>query len=77
LEYKENGMEHKNHPLVIYEPGDLVPMLKLSLSTVLEMLHRGEIPAVVVRRGSRKTTFRIYADAFEKWLAQNSNQASQ
>jgi excisionase family DNA binding protein len=61
----------EKHPLIVYEPKDLVDRLKLSRATINEMLHRGEIPAVLIRSGARKKTFRIYGDAFEKWLKNN------
>jgi hypothetical protein len=38
------------------------------------MLHAGEIPAVVIRQGARKKTFRIYDDALQKWLKKNSTE---
>ena len=58
--------------LECYEPKDLVEILKLSRATIHEMLHRGEIPAVCIRQGKRKKTFRIYADALEKWMKKNA-----
>jgi excisionase family DNA binding protein len=63
--------EEKNHPLVVYEPKDLVPILKLSRATIHEMLHNGELPAVLIRQGSRKKVYRIYGDALARWLKNN------
>ena len=70
-------MDNKqHHPLVVYEPKDLVPMLKLSRATINDMLNNGELPAVVIRSGARKKTFRIYGDALERWLKNNETKAA-
>jgi excisionase family DNA binding protein len=61
---------------VLLKPKDLVTLLGVSRATIHEMLHRGEIPAVIIRSGSRKKTFRIYADAVDRWLGKNSTKGS-
>jgi excisionase family DNA binding protein len=75
-EGEKMGSEDKKHPLVVYEPRDLVPILKLSRATIHEMLHNGELPAVLIRQGSRKKVYRIYGDALERWLKNNETKAA-
>lgn len=57
--------------LEFLEPLEIAAILKFKPPTVYEMLHTGEIPAVVIRCGKRKKTYRIYKDAFENWLEKN------
>ncbi len=53
---------------VLLKPDDVSKRLKVSCCTVLRMIEGGELPAVCVREGKRKKTYRIYEAAFERWL---------
>ena len=53
---------------ILLKPGDVAKKLCLSTSTVLRMLRCGELLGVCVREGKRKRTYRVYEQAFEKWL---------
>ena len=52
----------------LLKPSEVGKRLKVSDSTVLRMVQCGELPAICVRQGRRKKTFRIYEQALEKWL---------
>lgn len=52
----------------LLKPKDLVEILGISRGFVTELLRSGEIPAIIVRSGQRKTTFRIRESALEAWL---------
>ncbi len=53
---------------ILLKPGDVAERLSLKPCTVLRMIQCGELPAICVRQGRRKKTFRIYEQALEKWL---------
>jgi excisionase family DNA binding protein len=56
------------------QPGQLwtVPQvafrLQLSQSTIIRMITSGIIPALCVRAGKRKKTFRVRQEVLEKWV---------
>jgi len=52
----------------LLRPKDLVDILGISRGLVTELLRSGEIPAIVIRSGQRKTTFRIRESALEVWM---------
>ncbi len=52
----------------LLKPNDVSKRLNLSRSTVLRMIEGGELPAVCVREGKRKKTYRIYEAVLERWL---------
>jgi len=58
------------HPLLT--PKKVAEILGLSVSTILSMLRRGELPGIPVRegRGPKRTRriYRISSDALSKWL---------
>jgi len=53
---------------VLLTPNDVAKRLSLSSCTVLRMIENGELPGVVIRQGKRKKTYRVYEQAFERWL---------
>jgi len=52
----------------LLKPVDVAKRLNLSCCTVLRMIEGGELPAVRLRQGKRKGTYRVYEQALEKWL---------
>ena len=65
----------------IPEPGQLwtVPQiarkLQLSQSTIIRMITAGSIPALCVRSGKRKKTFRVREEALEKWIVSQERES--
>jgi excisionase family DNA binding protein len=43
-------------------------VLILSRWTVSEMIENGSLPAIIVKKGRRKTIWRISEQALQKWL---------
>ena len=50
-----------------YTPAEVGEILDLGLTTIYELIHRGEIPAI---RGGRQ--YRIPIDKFHKWEAESA-----
>ncbi|MCZ6622218.1 MAG: hypothetical protein O7C72_10035 [Deltaproteobacteria bacterium] len=47
---------------------DVSKRLIVSCTTVLRMIECRELPAICVRQGRKKKTYRVYEQALEKWL---------
>jgi len=52
----------------LLKPDAVAKRLNLSCCTVLRMIENGELPAICLRQGKRKRTYRIYEAALEMWL---------
>jgi excisionase family DNA binding protein len=47
--------------------------LAVSRSTVDRLIACGSLPAILLRSGKKKKTFRIREEALERWLRQREN----
>ena len=49
--------------------GQVAFKLQLHESTIIKLITGGSIPALCVRGGKRKKTFRVREEALERWIA--------
>jgi excisionase family DNA binding protein len=54
----------------------IADILDVSLPTAIALLRDGEIPAIPVRTGPRKTTYRIRPEAFAAWFKKRETEAA-
>jgi excisionase family DNA binding protein len=48
--------------------GQVAFKLQLHESTIIKLISAGSIPALCVRSGKRKKTYRVRSEVLEKWL---------
>lgn len=58
----------------LLRPAEIAQVLAISRSSVMRMIDEGQLPAVMLRSGKRKKTYRVREEVLEKWVLSKERQ---